>query len=64
METGFPYLAQPAQRALAGADIKSLKDLVGRTEAEIVQLHGMGPNAVAKLKAAMQEQGLSFAPPR
>ena len=53
-------LARPAQRALAGAGIGSLKALAGRTRAEVAALHGMGPNALAKLEAAMARRGLAF----
>lgn len=54
-------LGAPAERALAGAGIKNLKQLTKLTEAEIKQLHGVGPNAVGKLRQAMAEKGLSFA---
>ncbi len=53
-------LAKPAQRALAGAGIRSLTDLTKRTEAEVLALHGMGPNAMALLRAAMAEKKLKF----
>jgi DNA repair protein RadC len=54
-------LSQPAQRALAGAGIKNLKQLTKFSEAEIKQLHGIGPNALGKLRAALEAKGLSFA---
>jgi hypothetical protein len=54
-------LGAPAERALAGAGIKNLKQLAKFTEAEIKQLHGVGPNAVGKLRQALAEEGLSFA---
>jgi hypothetical protein len=54
-------LGAPAERALAGAGIKKLKQLTKFTEAEIKQLHGVGPNAVGKLRQALAEKGLSFA---
>lgn len=53
-------LAKPAQRALAGAGISSLEDLIHFSMAEIMQLHGIGPNAVDTLKHALHEKGLSF----
>jgi hypothetical protein len=61
-ENGLPKLAAPAQRALDGAGIKNLKQLTKFTEAEIKQLHGMGPNALGKLRQALADKGLSFAP--
>jgi hypothetical protein len=57
-------LAQPAQRALAGAGIKNLKQLTKFSEVEIKQLHGMGPNALGKLRRALDDKGLSFAEER
>lgn len=56
----LPKLAAPAQRALASAGITNLKLLSKFTETEIAQLHGMGPNALGGLRAALEAQGLSF----
>ena len=53
-------LAAPAQRALAGAGISRLAQLAKLTEAEVKALHGIGPNALAKLGAAMAAKGLGF----
>jgi hypothetical protein len=53
-------LGAPAERALAGAGIKNLKQLTKFSEAEIKQLHGVGPNAIGKLRRALAEKGLSF----
>lgn len=55
-----PKLSQPAQRALAAAGIKRLEQLTKFSEAEIKQLHGIGPNALAKLRQALAARGLSF----
>ncbi len=61
-ESDLPMeLAAPAQRALAGAGIQSLEQLTKFTEAEIKQLHGIGPNALAQLRRALGAKGLSFA---
>jgi hypothetical protein len=57
----FPKLAAPAQRALAGAGYSQLKQLTKVKESEIKELHGIGPNALKALKAAMRAKGLSFA---
>jgi hypothetical protein len=54
-------LGAPAERALAGAGIKHLKQLTKFSEAEINQLHGVGPNALGKLRQALADKGLSFA---
>lgn len=54
-------LAQPALRALSGAGIHRLEHLTKFSEAEIKQLHGIGSNALAKLRSALNANGLSFA---
>jgi 3-methyladenine DNA glycosylase AlkD len=58
----FPKLSAPAQRALANAGIKQLKQLTKFSEAEIKQLHGIGPNALDQLRRALGAKGLAFAP--
>ena len=60
-ENDLPRLAQPAQRALAGAGIQHLQQLTKFSEAEIKRLHGIGPNALKSLHRALAEKGLSFA---
>ena len=54
-------LAAPARRALAGAGYHRLAQLSKVSEAEIKQLHGIGPNALKQLRAALKAKGLSFA---
>lgn len=56
----LPKLAAPAMRALATVKVGDLKQLTKFTEADISKLHGMGPNALTKLKAALMKQKLSF----
>ncbi|MDM5224761.1 DNA-binding protein [Cytobacillus sp. NJ13] len=59
--SGFPEkLAKPAVRALEGAGYFTLEQLTAATEAELLDLHGMGPNAMAKLRKAMADRGWSF----
>lgn len=53
-------LAQPALRALAGANITHLEQLTEICEADLARLHGIGPNALRQLREAMQENNLSF----
>lgn len=60
-ESDFAQLAQPARRALEAAGIQRLEQLTKLSEAEIKQLHGMGPNALGKLRRALSDRGLSFA---
>ncbi|MEO5889501.1 MAG: hypothetical protein ABIQ31_04570 [Ferruginibacter sp.] len=54
-------LSKPAQRALANAGITSLEQLSKYNEPEISLLHGLGQDAIKKIKAAFIEKGLSFA---
>jgi hypothetical protein len=56
----LPKLAAPAQRALHGAGITKLEQLTRISEAELMQLHGIGRNALATLRMALAEHGLSF----
>lgn len=53
-------LGAPARRALENNGIKTLEHLSKFTEKEILQLHGMGPASLPKLRAALEEEGLSF----
>ena len=56
----LPKLSAPAQRALAAAGVKKLKDLTKFREAEVKKWHGIGPNAMNQLHHALQEHDLSF----
>jgi hypothetical protein len=56
-----PALAQPARRGLAAAGIRQLAQLTALREADVKQLHGIGPNALAQLRRALAAHGLSFA---
>jgi hypothetical protein len=60
-ESGFPKLAAPAQRALAGAGYTRLEQLTQVSEDEIRKLHGIGPDALDQLRSALAARGLSFA---
>ena len=53
-------LSAPALRALASAKITGLKQLASYSEKEIAALHGIGNNAIVKLKEALSKKGLSF----
>lgn len=60
-ESDFPAeLSQPALRALYGAGYTRLKELTKVTEADVLQLHGMGPKSIRTLKAALKKKGWSF----
>ncbi len=59
-QSDLPKISAPAQRALAAAGVRQLKDLTKFTETEVKKWHGIGPNALGKLRQAMDEKGLSF----
>lgn len=62
MDNDLPVgLSSPALRALDQAGVRTLARLAERTEAEIVELHGMGNKALGQLKAALRKRGLKFA---
>jgi DNA repair protein RadC len=61
MNKDFPnFLSKPAQRALASIEITQLEDLTKLSEKELSKLHGLGPNALIKLREALSARGLSF----
>jgi uncharacterized protein YdhG (YjbR/CyaY superfamily) len=60
-ESDFPKLGAPAERALAGAGYMRLEQLTQVTEVDLSRLHGMGPNALGRLREALTLNGLSFA---
>jgi len=59
-ESDFPNIGSPATRALAIEGYTTLKQLTKVSEAELAQLHGVGPKAVRILKDTLKEKGLSF----
>ena len=56
----LPKLGAPAHRALDAAGIQRLDQLTKFSEAEVKQLHSIGPNALEKLHRALAAKGLSF----
>ncbi|HMO57372.1 MAG TPA: hypothetical protein PKA05_15050 [Roseiflexaceae bacterium] len=61
--TGFPHgIGNPARQALAVAGYTQLEQLVHVREKDLLKLHGVGPKAIAVLRAALAAQGLHFAP--
>jgi ERCC4-type nuclease len=61
-ESDLPVkLASPARRALVNAGYWRLEQLTEVSEAELKQLHGMGPKAIDQLRRALETKGLSFA---
>ena len=58
---GFPRgIGRPATGALLAAGYTDLAQLDGMAEAELLRVHGVGPKAVAVLRAALAERGLSL----
>jgi DNA-directed RNA polymerase alpha subunit len=61
-ESDLPVeLANPARRALLGAGYRRLDQVAALSEAELRQLHGIGPKALEQLRQALAARGLSFA---
>ena len=56
----LPQLSAPARGALQNSGIKSLQQIAKYTEAEILELHGIGKTAIPKLQNILKEKGLSF----
>jgi predicted RecB family nuclease len=50
----------PARRALEREGVTTLEKLSAYSEDEILQLHGMGPGTILKLRGALHTKGLSF----
>jgi len=59
-QSDLPKTSAPAQRALEGAGITTLKQLTKVTEADVLALHGMGPKAFGILRDALKAKGWSF----
>jgi uncharacterized protein YdhG (YjbR/CyaY superfamily) len=59
-DNDFPKIGAPATRALEAAGYSRLEQLTKLTEAELGQLHGMGPKALGILRETLKAQGLSF----
>lgn len=60
-DSGFmKVLAAPARRALQSAGILQPTQLSEWTEARLLQLHGMGPSAVARLKQELGKNGIAL----
>ncbi len=60
-KNGFlSLLAAPARRALENKGITTLQQLSKFSEAELLELHGLGPGSIPKLQRALNEAKLSF----
>jgi hypothetical protein len=53
-------IGRPARGALREAGYTELQQLAGVPAADLLRLHGVGPRAIAVLRAALEERGLSL----
>ncbi len=61
-ESNLPTgLGKPARRALAAAGYVRLEQLTEVSEAEVMELHGVGPTALERLRSALAAKGRRFA---
>ncbi|MFZ3589754.1 DNA-binding protein [Bacillus sp. DJP31] len=54
-------IGKPATRALTGAGYLRLEQFTKVTEAEVLQLHGVGPKAIRIIREFLEAKGFSFA---
>jgi predicted flap endonuclease-1-like 5' DNA nuclease len=60
-DSGLPTgIGKPALRALTAAGYAQVDQLASVTEAELLELHGVGPKAIRVLRDALQAKGLAF----
>jgi|GEM_PF-6349299 len=60
-QTDLPdILSKPALRAFHALGYTTLKQFTKISEQEMLQLHGVGPNAIVKIKEALAAKGLVF----
>jgi DNA-directed RNA polymerase alpha subunit len=58
---GWPKsMGRPARQALTAHGIDRLEQLTEMSAAELLDLHGVGPKAVAVLRQTLAERGLAF----
>jgi hypothetical protein len=60
--TPLPRVGPAASRALKADGVLTLEDVAGRREADLAGLSGVGPVAIARLREALIDQGLTFSP--
>lgn len=53
-------LASPAVKGLVEAKLYKVSDLRKVTEAEVMELHGMGKSALARIKVIMKAKKITF----
>ena len=55
-------IGAPATRALRAVDVHTLEAASAWTRRDLAALHGVGPMALDRLAAALEERGLGYAP--
>ncbi len=58
--SAIPKIGAPATRALENAGVQSLEELADWSEQDLLDLHGMGPRAVAILREHLADHGLAL----
>jgi hypothetical protein len=58
-----PGIGKPATRAFIAAGYTRLEQFTKVTEADLLQLHGVGPKALGIIRSALNARGQSFAEP-
>ena len=53
-------LGAPARRALEREGITTVEQLAQYSKDDILELHGMGPSTLPKLRSALKAKGLTF----
>lgn len=56
----YQILNSPARNAFLKEGIDTLQKLSQFTEKEILNLHGIGPTSIPIMRAALEEEGVSF----
>ena len=55
----LPAVGKPAERALSAAGYTSIEQLAGKSEKDLLALHGLGPRAVRILNEELARLGLA-----
>jgi predicted flap endonuclease-1-like 5' DNA nuclease len=61
-DVDLPKIGAPASRGLASIGITRLDQVAGRSQAELLALHGFGPRALRILDDALAARGQSMRP--
>ena len=59
-DESFSSMVAPARRALENAGIRTPEQLSKYTVTQLLELHGIGPSSIPKLRNVLKSKGLSF----